>query len=350
MSEERTEAPTPKRLRELSAHGSSARSAELTNALALFAGVLALAQAGPIAVRQAVEGVRTSLIAMAQPDVSPGTLPNLWAPLLPAILSILGGVVLPIALVAVASGMFQIRGRLAMGTLRPNPGRLNPIGGMKRMVSSEALVNLIWPLVKLAVTAFVVQSVARGVLATLPMAVGGGLTGQMNALGDAILAVARDSAGALVLLAVGDLAYRRRQFLQQARMTRQELREEVKETDGDPMLRARLRAIRRKLAQRRMLHQVPKAKVVVVNPTHFAVALAYDHKRMAAPEVVAKGADLIAQKIIQIAKENRVPIVPNPPLARSLYRTVEIGDPVPVALYEAIAEILAQVYSLRRRS
>jgi flagellar biosynthetic protein FlhB len=287
---------------------------------------------------------------MARPEVTAGGLPDLWAPLEPGLLAAIGGIVAPIALVALAVGLFQSRGRLTLSAMRPNPGRLNPIGGMRRLVSSEALVGLGWPLVKLAVLALVVQAVARGVVAALPGAIAGGVPAQMGALGDAIVAVARDGTGAMALLAVGDAAYRRRQFMNRARMTRQEVREELRESEGDPMIRARLRALRRARARRRMLHQVPKAKVVVVNPTHFAVALAYDHTKMAAPEVVAKGADFLAQKIIQIARESRVPVVTNPPLARSLYQSVELGEPIPIALYEAIAEILAHVYSLRRRS
>jgi flagellar biosynthetic protein FlhB len=133
-------------------------------------------------------------------------------------------------------------------------------------------------------------------------------------------------------------------------MSRQELRDELRQSEGDPTLRGRLRALQRRLAKGRMLQQVTRAQVVVTNPAHYAVALAYRMGQTAAPEVVAKGADLMAQRIVARAREHRVPIVPNPPLARALYRSVEVGQPIPTALYEAVAEVLAYVYSLRRRS
>lgn len=350
MSEERNEAPSQRRLRSMSARGNTARSTELTSMLALFAAVIALEQTGTRAASEIVSGLRSSLTATAHPDVTPANLGRVWAPMGPGVVSVLVGVLVPVALVALVTGLFQIRGRLAFGALRPNPGHLNPISGMRRMVGTEAVVGLIWPLLKLVVVAFAVQGPLRDVLQGVPTAVSGGLGEQIRALSAGAMAVARNGTAALVLLGFGDVLYRRWQFQRQARMTRREVRDEMRESEGDPMIRSRLRALRQKMARQRMLHAVPQARVVVVNPTHFAVALAYDPKKMAAPRVVAKGADHLAQKIIEIARANRVPVVPNPPLARTMYRSVEIGEPIPVALYQAIAELLAYVYSLRRRN
>jgi flagellar biosynthetic protein FlhB len=322
----------------------------LTSALSLFVAVLAIQQVGPTLVRQAVAGLRSSLILAASPDVSAENLPSIWGPLGTALLGSLVGIVAPIALVAIGVGLFQIRGRLAYRAIAPDASRINPVSGARRLFGMDGLTNLFWPLLKLVLVTLAVEGPARQALASLPTALGGGIGAELRALGDALLATARNAAGALVLVGIVDYAYRRWQFNRRARMSRRELREELRDTDGDPIVRARLRGLRRRMAQRRMLHAVPKAQVVVVNPTHFAVALSYEPKRMAAPEVVAKGVDYLAEKIIQVARDNRVPVVPNPPLARALYRSVEIGDPVPVALYQAIAEVLAHVYSLRRRS
>lgn len=349
MSEERTEAPTQRRLQRLHAQGQGAKSADLTSALSLLVAVLAIQQVGPLAVSRAVDGLRSSLTLMARSDFSAGDLPGLWQPMGAAMLLMVVGVVAPVATVAVAAGLFQIRGRLALGALRPNSGRLNPASGWRRVVSRDGFVNLLWPLLKLTVMALAVEGPARDALNNLPTSVSGGVGFQTAALGDALLATGRNGAAAFVVLGALDYLYRRRQFLQQARMSKKELRDDLRETEGDPMIRGRMRALRRRMAQRRMLHAVPKAQVVVVNPTHYAVALSYEPKKMAAPTVVAKGVDFLAQRIIEVARANRVPVVPSPPLARALYGSVEIGEPIPVSLYQAIAEILAQVYSLRRR-
>jgi flagellar biosynthetic protein FlhB len=153
----------------------------------------------------------------------------------------------------------------------------------------------------------------------------------------------------LVVLAAIDYAYQRYQHERDLRMTPQQVREELKRAEGDPLVKARVRQIQRDLARRRMMHDVPRADVVVRNPTRFAVALRYDAKTMKAPKVVAKGMNLIAEHIIELAKQHRVPTVENRPLARALHKMVEVGDEIPVTLYRAVAEVLAYVYQLRKR-
>ncbi len=349
MSQDRTEAPTQRRLRQLASHGTTARSQDITGALALLAAVIGIQQVVPTALAKGVSGLRSSLISSSQADITFESLSNTWQPMLPSAFTMLAGVIAPVLVVSLAVGLFQIRGRLAFSAIVPNPGRLNPIAGAGRIFGTQGLFNLIWSLVKVSCVAFAVQGPARGILTKLPTAVAGGIGAPFQVLGSASFEAGRNGAIALVLISLGDVIYRRMQFMGQARMTKREVRDDIRETDGDPAIRARIRAQQRRMARSRMMARVAEAQVVVVNPTHFAVALAYDARSMAAPEVVAKGADLIAQRIIEIAKENRVPVVPNPPLARAMYRSVEIGEPIPVALYQAIAEVLAYVYSSRRR-
>ena len=349
MSQERTEAPTPRRTRELSSQGTTARSQDLTTALVLLVAIVSLQQVAPQAIGQTVSGLQTNLIRIGQPTFTEQDLPGLIQPVGQSMLFLLAGVVVPATAIAVVAGLFQIRGRFAFRALAPNPGRLNPMSGFRRMFGTEALVNLIWPLLKAAVVVFAVEVTLQGIIPSVPTAVAGGLEPQIRILGTAAFTVARNGAGALVLLSVGDVAYRRWQFLRQARMTRREVREEMRQNEGDPAIRSRIRALQRRMARNRMLHRVPSATAVIVNPTHFAVALSYDAKKMTAPEVVAKGADLIAARIIAIAREHQIPVVPSAPLARELYRSVEVGQAVPVALYQAVAEILAYVFTLRRR-
>jgi flagellar biosynthetic protein FlhB len=349
MSQERTESATPKRLQMLGARGTTARSTDLTNALALLAAVVGLQQVAAYATGHSIAAIQTTFLHVDRPDLTPTDLPGLVQPLGTIAITVFGGVVAPVALVALAAGLFQIRGRLAFRAIQPTPSRLSPLGGLKRMFSLESVVSLVIPMAKLAVVAVAIQGPARAALQTLPTALAGGVGAQFQALSSTIMDAARNGATALVLLAVADVIYRRWQFTRQARMTKQELREESRETEGDPAIRGRMRALRRQLARRRMLHKVATAQLVIVNPTHFAVALAYESKKMAAPEVVAKGTDLIAERIIGIAREHQVPVVARPPLARALYHSVEIGEPIPVALYQAIAEVLAYVYNLRQR-
>ena len=350
MSDERTEAPTQRRLDELSARGSTARSQDLVSSLALLAALVGLQQIAPLAVSQATAGLRTSLVRAGSATFTASDVASLFYPMAMAAAAVLAGVAVPAATVALAAGLFQIRGKLAFEAVKPDPSRMNPLAGLGRMFGMPALAGLIWPFLKVVVVLLVLQGSAHAILETLPTAIEGGFNTQVEVLGGAFLDTACNGAAALLGLAVLDVVYRRWQFMRQARMSRKEIKEEMRQNDGDPAIRARIRAMQRRIARSRMLHRVPEAKVVVVNPTHFAVALAYDSKDMPAPEVVAKGADLIAQKIVEIAREHGVPVVPSPPLARALFRSVEVGQPIPSSLYEAVAEILAYVFTLRRRS
>lgn len=333
----------------MNARGNNARSQDIAGALTLLAGLIGLQQVAPSVLGQAIAALRISLTLADPATFSATIVPLLFAPMGSAGLAVLASVTLPVATVAVGAGLLQTRGRLAYTALRPDPSRLNPLAGLRRLFGMQALIGLLWPVLKLAVVVIVVQGSIRTILANLPTAVSSGFAQQLNILGEAALGTALNGAIALVALGALDILYRRWQFLRQARMSRKEVRDELRQNEGDPFMRSRIRGQQRRMARNRMMQSVPKARVVVVNPTHFAVALVYSVE-MPAPKVVAKGADLIAQRIIEIAREHRIPVVPNPPLARALYRSVEVGEPVPSSLYQAVAEILAYVFSVRRRS
>jgi flagellar biosynthetic protein FlhB len=348
MSDERTEAPTAKRLRDLGARGDTARSQDLVSALALLAAIVGLQQVAPVVLGHMVEGLRASLLDASRVSLTTDDVPSLFAPFRSIIFTVLAGVTLPAAAVALGVGLFQTRGRIAFAALRPDAGRLNPLSGLRRLFGADALTGLVWPLLKVAVVILAIEGPFRHLVIALPAVVVGGVGPQIDALGSGTLDTARNGAMALVALATVDVLYRRWQFMRRARMTRQEVRDEFRQSEGDPFIRSRIRGLQRKMARHRMMHRVPEAQVVVTNPTHYAVALAYD-RNMAAPEVVAKGVDLVAARIVEIARAHGVPVVPSPPLARALYRSVEVGQPIPLTLYQAVAEILAHVYTLRRR-
>jgi flagellar biosynthetic protein FlhB len=229
----------------------------------------------------------------------------------------------------------------------PNFGKLNPLSGLGNLVSSNALVELGKAVGKTILVGVVAWIVVRGkqdavmALALEPLNVGSAHLGQLL-LQCFMLIVA-----ALVAIAAVDVPYQLWHHASKLKMTREELRQEAKESEGNPEIKAKIRATQREMARRRMMSEIPTADVVVTNPTHFAVALKYTDGKMRAPRVVAKGADEVAAKIRELAAEHHVPLLEAPPLARALFRHAELGDEIPEALYTAVAEVLAYVFQLK---
>jgi flagellar biosynthetic protein FlhB len=231
--------------------------------------------------------------------------------------------------------------------LVPDWSRLSPANGLARMLSGRGAVELLKALARFIVIALIAVIVLWkqfDVFATLarePMRAGVGHS--LSLVGTALIALG----GGLGLIALIDVPLALWQHQRSLRMTRQEIRDEAKETEGHPEQRARVRRVQQKMARQRMMQEIKRADVVITNPTHYAVALRYDEKRMRAPILVAKGAELVAQRIREIATEHRVPIVAAPPLARALHSHCELGDEIPARLYAAVAQVLTYVYQLR---
>ena len=346
-SQEKTEEPTPRRYEEARSRGHVPHSQEINSAAVLLAGFLVLQSLGAQAFSQLSALMRSSFQQIAIRDLTPQMIGNLTVESELAILRTMAPLLATIILVGIAVNVAQTRFLLTGHPLQPDLNRINPLNGLKRLFSSRSLVELAKALVKAAVIGAVVyrsfveqfpQMVALS-RASLPIATA--------ALGKAALSIGTSVGVALLFLAAIDYLYQRREYILGIRMTRQELREELKHSEGSPELRARIRQLQRQLAQGRSLPKVRQADVVVANPTHYAVALQYKPLEMRAPKVVSKGRGLIAQQIRRIAAEAGVPIVTNPPLAQALYRAVELGHEVPVDLYHAVAELLAFIYSLR---
>jgi flagellar biosynthetic protein FlhB len=227
---------------------------------------------------------------------------------------------------------------------------LNPFTGIKRMFSMQSLVGLLRSLAKVAIVGFMTWRGLQGTLDRFHLIDGSTDPRAMAAfIGQAILDVGLPAAEVLLVLALADYAYQRWSFGRSTRMSKQEVKEEYKQQEGDPLVRSQMRARARRMASmKRQLQEVPSATVVVTNPTHIAVALKYD-RTMASPQVVAMGADLIAEKIKKVARDSGVPCVENVPLARGLFKSAQVGDEIPLELYQAVAEVLAYVYSLKQR-
>lgn len=251
------------------------------------------------------------------------------------------------AVFALIVGLVQTKFLFTLKPLRPDLSRLNPISGLRRMFSLRSLFELAKSILKLAIIGFVGYSVVAGRLNEVLRTVYSDTLDGVVLVWDVLAEMLVKCAIALLIVSVIDFYYSRYEYEQNIKMTKYEVKEEFKEVEGNPEVKRRQRQIMMQYATRRMMQQVPEASVVITNPTHYACALRYDPERDFAPILVAKGVDRVAQRIIEVARENDVPIVRNPRLAREIYYSTDLGEAVPERLYRAVAEVLAYVYSLR---
>ncbi|MGH8207097.1 MAG: flagellar biosynthesis protein FlhB [Steroidobacteraceae bacterium] len=344
---ERTESPSQKRIDDARSRGQVPRSRDLGAAVVVLTGGLGLYGLGGPAGTQLLAMMRDGLtLGHAQIGDSSVMLARLQHAAVQGLLAaapLLGLLLAAAVLAPLAIGGWNFSGE----ALVPDFSRLNPISGLARMFSTRGLIELGKALARFAVVAAVTVALLMkqfhsfSSLGTEPTRVG--LIHALSLTGTALIALG----GALAVIALVDVPLALWQYTKALRMTRQELRDEHKETEGSPETRSRVRRVQQQLARKRMMQQVPKADVVVTNPTHYAVALRYDEQRNRAPVVVAKGVELIALTIRRIAQEHSVPIVEAPPLARALHGSCELGDEIPTRLYAAMAKVLTYVYQLR---
>jgi flagellar biosynthetic protein FlhB len=345
--QERTELPTQKRRDEARRKGQVPRSQDLSAAcVVLMAGGALYYLGGGVGsgLHDLMQGGLT--LSRAQSLDESLAVGHFAAALQTALLAC--APVLALTLLAALLAPLSIGGwNLSFSALAPDFSRLSPMSGFKRVFSTRGLVELCKAFAKfglVAVFATLFLWSKAGELLMLGAEPTAAAIGHAVALsGQALVTFA----SALALIAAVDVPFQLWQHTQQLKMSRHEIREEMKESEGSPETRGRIRNLQREIAGRRMMQEVPKADVVVVNPSHFSVALRYDEKRMRAPIVVAKGVDEIAARIREVATENLVPIFEAPPLARALYRHVEIGSPIPASLYVAVAQVLTYIYQLR---
>ncbi len=346
---ERTEPATPKRREEARKKGQVPRSHELVTAGALLVVFLLLHQSGAGLVERLARFLAEALDAAGSGEVTDGQVAAWYFQAAAFFLT----TVAPLFLVALGAGLtlnyLQV-GFVFTGTpLTPDLGKLNPGRGLQRLFSRHALVELIKSLAKVALIGWAAYGALRPAL-DLVLGLNQTDLGEVfPTLETLVYRVGLRVSLALFVLALFDYAYQRWDYGRNLRMSKQEVKDELKQQEGDPQVKGQIRSRMRQMAMRRMMQRVPQADVVITNPTHLAVALRYDAKTMRAPEVVAMGADYVAQRIRELAEEHGVPVVENPPLARALWATGDIGQAVPVDLYQAVAEVLAFVYRLKRR-
>ncbi len=346
-AQERTEQATPKRLEDARRKGQIPRSRDLSAAAVTLAAGLTLYLSGAQISGQFTGLMRRSLslsreqatdLSYLLPALSSTAMEGLWA-----CAPVLGIVVLAALIAPLALGGWNFSSQ----ALAPKFNRLNPIEGIKRMFSMRAVVELGKALAKFAVVALVAVIVlwndAPNMLALGSEPLSQAIAHALQVAGQALLAIT----SGLLMIAAFDVPWQLWQHAKQLRMSRQEIREEHKESEGSPEIKGRIRQLQQQIASQRMMQDVPTADVVITNPTHFAVALRYDEQRMRAPVVVAKGADLVAARIRELAAEHSIPLFEAPPLARALHRGVEIGAEVPASLYVAVAQVLSYIFQLR---
>jgi flagellar biosynthetic protein FlhB len=249
--------------------------------------------------------------------------------------------------VALASGIFQVGWKVSTKPMEPKLDKMNPISGFKRIFSKDSVFNLIKSILKLVLIFYVAYSCIKDQADNLFILYEMPLNQAIALIGDIILDTGLKISLVYLIVGVADYVYQKRKFSDDMKMTKQEVKDEYKDTEGDPQIKGQQRQRMREASQRRMMQDVPKADVVITNPTHLAVAIRYDAKQESAPVVLAKGEDYLAMRIKETAKENNVVIMENKPLARALYATVDIGQQIPPELYQAVAEILAVVYKNR---
>jgi flagellar biosynthetic protein FlhB len=346
-AQERTEQPTQKRLEDARKKGQVPRSIDLGAAAVTLAATGALFMFGAAAAEglmgMLVDGLQVRGNELAQDDVMLRQLGESGSLALLAIVPLFAAMFVA----AVASPALIGGWTFSSEAMSFKPERLDPVRGIGRMFSVRSVVELLKSIAKFALIAGIAVVVIRSQLAEI-----GALATQ--SIGPAIVASGRISLYALLSMAAGlaiiaaiDAPFQLWQHTKELRMSMQEIREEMKESEGSPETRARIRQMQQTLARRRMLQDVPKANVVITNPTHYAVALRYDEKQDLAPVVLAKGSDEIAARIREVAREHGVPLVSAPPLARAIFRHVDIGRQIPHALFVAVAQVLTYVWQLK---
>lgn len=344
--DDKTESPTAQRLDKSREEGQVAQSRELSTFVVLMVGGATLWATAPL-IGAALAGVLTRALDF-EPAVARDSAVVLTATATQwhdALMSILPFLLL-VVFAALAAPML-LRGWLFSGSaLLPKFSRINPVSGLKRMVSSQSLAELVKSLLKVGV----LGGVAVWLLMASVDAFFGLAMEQPQAatrhMGDLIGRIVLTLSGTLIFVVALDVPYQLWSHSKKLRMTKEEVRREARESEGDPHVKARVRALQREAVRRRMMSEIPTADVVVTNPTHYAVALKYSDS-MRAPRVVAKGADAIAANIRALAAEHRIPTLEAPPLARALYRHADLGEEIPATLYAAVAEVLAWVFQLR---
>ena len=344
---DKTEEPTAKKREDARKKGQVGKSQELNTAFVLLIGFFMLKILWDTIYLNIADYTKYILSHPTQ-TVDTETVIQLFLGIVELLAKTSFPIMLAIMFIGLGINFFQVGLNFNTEAMEPKLDKLNPINGFGRIFSKRALVEMVKSIFKIIVIGAALYVVLVDHVLSMPQFIFFGLETSLGQIADIIFNMAFKICGLILVLGVLDLAYQKWQTTQDLKMTKQEVKDEFKQSEGDPQIKGKIKQKQRQMAMARMMQEVPKADVIVTNPTHFAVALEY-HKGMVAPRVLAKGQDLVAQRIKEIARENGVAIVENKPLARALFASTEIGDSVPQELYQAVAEVLAYVYRLKHR-
>ncbi len=344
--QDKTEKATPKKLEDARKKGQIAHSREIPSVLVLLSALTVFFFGGGWMFRRLADIMNSTFHHLYYANFKIETAHGLLGDLLTQIFILLAPLVTAVALAGIFANVIQTGFLITGEPLTPKLSKLNPISGLKRMVSVRSLVEVIKAVLKVLIIGGVAYAMLRGEVDQIPALVQLGIGDILRFMGRAALKMGFYTCLVLIVLAAVDYVFQLYQHGKDLRMSKQEVKDEHKQREGDPMVRSRIRAIQREMATQRMMAAVPDATVVITNPTHLAVALRFE-RSMPAPRVVAKGAGVVAERIRAVAREHDIPIIEQKPLARALYKNVDIDQYIPADLYHAVAEILAYVYRLK---
>lgn len=349
FSGEKTEKPTPKRRQKARSEGQVAISKEIATAITLILGFLSLKVFSKYMYKQigGVMNYNLSQIQDIKTIINEDYLLGLFIYITVKTMIIVAPICLVSMLIGIVTNLFQVGWHPTTKPLKPKFDAFNPSTGLKRLFSPKQSVDAVISIIKVIFLAIVIFSSVKGEVYQLRNLVYMDLFSGFMYICNLCVDIGLKVGYFFIVIAVLDFAYQRYSHTKKLRMSKQDIKDEYKQTEGDPIIKGKIRQKMRESALQRMMQEVPSADVVITNPTHFAVAIKYDREKEGAPVVVAKGVDHLAQKIKDVAKENKVEIVENKPLARALYSTVDVGKEIPPELYQAVAEVLAFVYKIK---
>ncbi len=346
--QERSEQPSSKRIEEAREKGQVCKSIEVSTAMLFFATIIAFYLYIPTVATRLMATVRSYMANLSMWDGSDFGAVSIFR----HSVFELGVIVMPLLIlflvIGLASNIMQIGFLFSSESITPKFSKLNPITGFKnKFMSARSLEQLVKTLIIMTIIIWVSYRAIRRELPVYPPLIGADVGVIVLTIFHSSLRLLWDVLWIFVIIAAADYGFQKWQHTQDIMMTKQEVKEEYKQSEGNPQIKSRIRSIQLHMARRRMMREVPKADVIITNPTHLAIALQYDRGRMIAPTVIAKGAGTVAEKIREVARKASVPIIENKPLAQALYKSVDIGETIPETLYKAVAEILAYVYRLK---
>lgn len=344
---EKTEDPTAKRMSDAKKKGQTAKSQDLSAAIVILVGFFTLWVCGNNMYKALIQF--TSFIfsnMVISTDVE--SVIHLFFEIIVVLTKAMAPIMFAILAAGLALNYYEVGFIFTTEPLSFDLNRLNPINGMGRIFSKRAIMELFKSIAKVVVVGYFVYLYIIDQVIQMPKLIFMDLPSALSSIVDIIFKLAFEISAVLLIIGVIDFMYQKWQHKQELKMSKQDIKDEFKQSEGDPQIKGKIKQKQKQISMQRMMQEVPKADVIVTNPTHYAVALKYE-KGMTAPVIVAKGQDFIAQRIKKIAREAHVTIVENKPLARALYLSVEIGDVVPQELYKAVAEVLAYVYRLKKK-